>query len=142
MSKVLVIDDEAPLRENVAAFLEDDGFKVLTTGNAESALTKLPQFQPDVVVVDLRLEGASGEEFIKAAGKLYPRARYIIHTGCKDYRLPAELSKFGVVENHILFKPLQDLADLSALVSNLLPKSPTEEVSSNQLSPNQLSTNQ
>jgi DNA-binding NtrC family response regulator len=121
MSKVLVIDDEALLRDSIAAYLEDDGYQVLTTSKAESALTKLPLFQPDVVVVDLRLEGASGEDFIKAASKISPQARYIIHTGCKDYHLPLEMLALGMGEHQILYKPVGDLSRLSGLIDHLLP---------------------
>ena len=121
MSKVLVIDDEASLRDSIAAYLEDDGHQVLTSSKAESALTKLPQFQPDVVVVDLRLEGATGEDFIKAACKIQPQTRYIIHTGCKDYILPTEIMALGVSEDQVLFKPLGDLSRLSGLIDRLLP---------------------
>ncbi len=122
MSKVLVIDDEALLRDSIAAYLEDDGYQVLTSAKAESALTKLPQFKPDVVVVDLRLEGATGEDFIKAACKLQPSTRYIIHTGCKDYVLPSELIALGVHEDQVLYKPVGDLSELSGLIHQLLPQ--------------------
>jgi len=126
MSKVLVIDDEALLRSIIAAYLEDDGHQVLTTANAESALTKLTQFIPDIFVVDLRREGSKGEEFIKAAAKLYPRGLYLIHTGCKDYCLSKELHALGIREHQIVFKPVNDLSRLSNLIDVLINEtSPT-----------------
>ena len=121
MSKVLVIDDEALLRSSLAAYLEDDGYQVLTSANAESALSKITHYLPDVVVVDLRLEGANGEEFIKAASKLLPNTRYLIHTGSKDYRLSPELRALGIKDSQILYKPVGDLYYLSSLIESLLP---------------------
>ena len=122
MSKVLIIDDEALLRESVAAYLEDDGYQVLATATADTALSQLSGFQPDVVVVDLRLEGGSGEDFIKSASECYSGAHYIIHTACKDYRLPPEMQTLGMDDQHILYKPLRDLSALSGLIGDLLQR--------------------
>ena len=122
MSKVLIIDDEALLRDSLSAYLEDDGHQVISTAKAESALTKFPNFKPDIVVVDLRLEGASGEEFIKAASKIDPHCHYIIHTACKDYHLPNDLLALGMKDTQVLFKPVRDLGCLSGLISHLIPQ--------------------
>lgn len=123
MSRILLIDDEELLRSSVAAYLEDDGYDVLAVENAESALSKIRQYQPEVVVVDLRLKGASGEDFIKAAERLMPGLRYIIHTGSKDYSLPQSLQDLGIRESQLMFKPIDDLSKLSQLINRLLPKS-------------------
>ena len=125
MSKVLVIDDEALLRDSVAAYLEDDGHQVLVKSNAESGLAQLARFQPDIVIVDLRLEGASGEDFITAAKKLYPSAHYLIHTGCKDYRLTNALRALGISETQVLYKPIGDLSKLSHLIDSIPVKPST-----------------
>ncbi|MGI1677756.1 MAG: response regulator [Cellvibrionaceae bacterium] len=123
MAKVLVIDDEELLRDNLEAFLEDEGHEVLVTHSAEAGLVKLSTFNPDIVVVDLRLEGVSGERFTKTAHALQPNTRFIIHTGSKEYTLPRDLYSLGITDRNLLFKPLTDLNELSSLIDNLLPRS-------------------
>ncbi len=120
MAKILVIDDEELLRDNLEAFLEDEGHEVLVTHSAESGLVKLSTFTPDIVVVDLRLEGVSGERFAKTAHALQPQTRFIIHTGSKEYTLPRDLNLLGITERNLLFKPLTDLKELSRLIEHLL----------------------
>jgi two-component sensor histidine kinase len=58
---VLVVDDEAPLREELAALLRDSGFLLRTAGSAEDALAQLA-IAPDIAVVltDIRMPGLSG----------------------------------------------------------------------------------
>lgn len=124
MSKILIIDDESLLRENLVAFLEDEGHEVISTHSAESGLQKLTHFQPDLVIVDLRLEGASGERFVKTAYNLRPDTAFIIHTGSKEYTLPRDLERIGITENNLLYKPIADLNLLTSLIVQLLDKPP------------------
>ncbi|GAB1259081.1 response regulator [Aurantivibrio plasticivorans] len=120
MAKILIIDDEESLRDNMTAFLEDEGHRVLATHCAEAGLQKLAQFQPDLVIVDLRLEGASGERFVKTAYSLQPTTCYIIHTGSKEYTLPRSLEMLGISDRNLLYKPIPDLLQLSNLINELL----------------------
>ncbi len=58
---ILLVEDEAPLREELAAGLEDSGFLLRTAGSAEDALAQLA-ITPDIAVVltDIRMPGLSG----------------------------------------------------------------------------------
>ena len=59
---VLVVDDEAPLRDLVRGYLEREGFAVLTAGDGSAALDVARQAAPAVVVLDLMLPGLDGLE--------------------------------------------------------------------------------
>jgi len=120
MQKIMVIDDEPLLRENLAAYLEDEGFLVLTTGTAESGLVKLSAFNPDLVVVDLRLGGVDGERFVKTALGLKPETKFIIHTGSQEYRVSDMLQAQGISAQNVLYKPIPDLAILRDKISELV----------------------
>ena len=53
MLRVLLIDDEEVLRNEVAAFLRDCGHAVETAGDGEEGLNKAIELKPDVVLCDL-----------------------------------------------------------------------------------------
>ena len=57
ISDVLVVDDEADIREMVAAILEDDGYAVRTAHNAEAALAALRARKPALLILDIWMSG-------------------------------------------------------------------------------------
>lgn len=59
-AKVLVIEDEAPIRDFVRINLERQGFAVLEAGSGEDGLALLEHDRPDVMVLDVRLPGIDG----------------------------------------------------------------------------------
>jgi DNA-binding response OmpR family regulator len=59
---VVVIEDEAPIADAVAARLRSEGFVVETTGDGPSGVELVERVQPDLVVLDLMLPGFDGLE--------------------------------------------------------------------------------
>ena len=59
---VLVVDDEANIRELCALYLEREGFAVITAEDGESALSVAREHSPDLIVLDLMLPKKSGYE--------------------------------------------------------------------------------
>lgn len=57
---VLVVDDEAMVREVVARYLERDGFEVTQAADGTAAISSLEACRPDLVVLDVMLPGADG----------------------------------------------------------------------------------
>ncbi len=55
---ILVVDDEADIRELVAGILEDEGYTVRTAGNADDALAIIESRRPQLVLLDIWLEGS------------------------------------------------------------------------------------
>ena len=55
---ILVVDDEADIRDLVAGILEDEGYVVRTAGNADDALTAIGSRRPQLVLLDIWLEGS------------------------------------------------------------------------------------
>ncbi|TFC89983.1 response regulator transcription factor [Cryobacterium sp. TMT4-31] len=60
--RVLVVDDEVPLLELVAGYLERDGFDVQTSADGQSAVTTARNWAPAIIVLDLGLPGMDGIE--------------------------------------------------------------------------------
>jgi DNA-binding NtrC family response regulator len=63
--KVLVVDDEADARIALGELLRDDGYLVETAADGFKALGKVQEFDPDVILTDLRMPGMHGVEFLK-----------------------------------------------------------------------------
>lgn len=124
MARILLIDDEPLLRDNLSAYLEDEGHEVITSPTAESGLSKLRQYHPDIVIVDLRLQGINGETFVKTAYRINSALQFIIHTGSADYELSDELRALGLGRDNIVYKPVADLSRLDQLIHQMTSARP------------------
>ena len=62
---ILVVDDEAPIREIARRYLEADGFEVVDAADGPSALAAFERRHPDVVVLDVMLPGFDGVEVLR-----------------------------------------------------------------------------
>lgn len=63
--RVLVVDDEADIREFITVVLESHGMSVKAVASAIAAFEVLKSFQPDVLVCDIRMPGGSGYDLIR-----------------------------------------------------------------------------
>ena len=121
--KILVIDDEAPIRHSLKEFLEDYDFAVVEADSAEAALLLIKNQEFDVAIVDLRLPGISGDLFILQANKFRQGLRYIIHTGSVGYRLSLELMDLGLKTNDVFRKPVENMYRFVEKINELLARS-------------------
>jgi DNA-binding NtrC family response regulator len=63
--RVLVVDDEANARTALAELLRDEGYAVETAGDGFKALGKVAEFEPDIVLTDLKMPGMDGLELLR-----------------------------------------------------------------------------
>ena len=63
--RILVVDDEAGIRDLVAPFLRDEGFEVDEAADGEEALARFSQRAHDLIVLDLRLPGIGGLDVLR-----------------------------------------------------------------------------
>ena len=63
---ILVVDDEPKITQLAKDYLEDNGFKVLTSGDGNQALVIARQENPDLIVLDLMLPGMDGLDVCRA----------------------------------------------------------------------------
>ncbi len=110
--KLLILDDDDTLRFNLQLYFEDEGFECFSFSMGEAALEYLSKNCCDAAIVDLRLPGINGEEFITEAKKLCPNLKCIIYTGSSNYSINDEIKKFSVSEEDIFYKPVEDMQTL------------------------------
>ena len=66
MTTLLVVDDEKNIRRLYETELTRDGYDVTTAESAEEALEALEKSEPDLVVLDIRLEGMDGIDCLRS----------------------------------------------------------------------------
>ncbi|MDW8371117.1 MAG: response regulator, partial [Geminicoccaceae bacterium] len=84
MSKdILIVDDEAAIREVVSAVLEDEGYRPRQAATAEEALAQLAKRAPGLVLLDIWLEGSKldGIQVLERIKADYPFVPVIMFSG-------------------------------------------------------------
>ncbi|WP_295384574.1 response regulator [uncultured Thiodictyon sp.] len=107
--RVLVLEDHPSLRRNLVALLEDEDFIVAAAGSGEEALALIAEQDFQVAIVDVRLPGISGIEWIEQVAHDHPHLGFLIHTGSVDYVVTPEIAALGIGESDVFFKPISDL---------------------------------
>ena len=114
---ILLVEDEAPLRQAIAEQLTDHGFQVAQAESGEAALGRLADFAFDIIITDLRLPGISGSSVLEAAVERYPDIVAIVVTGFGTVKDAVEAIKLGAWD--FVSKPFQIDELLHALESAL-----------------------
>jgi len=78
--KILIVDDEAIVRESLRDWMSDVGHQVLTAENGHQALEIIEKEKPGIAIVDLVMPGMDGIELLKRAKETYPNIEVIIIT--------------------------------------------------------------
>lgn len=119
---VLIVDDELPICDNLAAYLEDDGLRVQVAHSGEEALRRVAAgLEVQVCILDLRLPGMDGNQTALALHRIAPGIRFLIHTGSTDFTPTPELAGIGITPAQLFNKPVADMARLVQAVRHLCP---------------------
>jgi len=132
MKPILIVEDEAIMRESLRDWLTDIGYEVETVEAGEEALETLAGRDFDLAIVDMRLPGKDGIEVLKEAKTKRPQLKGIIITAYPSVDTAVEAMKYGAID--YLSKPV-DLNQLEELIRGTLgpvqveirPKAVTEE---------------
>ena len=114
---VLIVDDEATLARNLAAYLERNGFDVRVAGSGEEGLQQFADFRPDLVLLDHNLPGLSGLEVLERLRKGDNQVPVVLMTGFGGIEVAVQALKLGAAD--YLTKPVS-LGELKLLVQRLL----------------------
>src|SRR5581483_8149965 len=82
--RILVVDDEAPIRELIRRWLLEWGYDVTLATNAEDALGTLMWRPVSVIVTDMRLPGENGLWLLEHVKAKLPQTRFIVVSGLDD----------------------------------------------------------
>ena len=86
MKKILVVDDEANIRELYKEELEDMGYEVTTVGDGMQALSLLDQTAFDLVTLDMRMPDMDGIETLRKMKEKNSSLPVIICTAYEEYK--------------------------------------------------------
>ncbi|MFS0826631.1 two-component system response regulator RssB [Pseudomonas phoenicis] len=117
---LLIIDDDDVVRESLAAYLEDSGFRVLQANNGQLGLQTFEQQNPDLVICDLRMPHMGGLELIRTLNERAPQLPVIVVSGAGVMSDAVEALRLGAAD--YLIKPLEDLAVLEHSVHRALER--------------------
>ena len=120
MIKILALDDDLQVRDSLVHHLEDADFDVLEADSAESALELLKIETVSLAIVDLRLPGMDGIEFIKEARDRFPGLKFIIYTGSLNFHVPSDIGPPEIVSGTLFQKPLLDLDEMTDEIMRML----------------------
>ena len=95
MKKILIVDDEVGIVEELKTFLAEEGYQVKTADTAKEGIRFVEEFQPDVIFIDVKLPDASGVEVLKVAKEKSPRSKTVIVTGYVDQNVMDEAEAVG-----------------------------------------------
>jgi DNA-binding NtrC family response regulator len=117
MSRILVVDDDASIRETFEDHLAGAGYEVRSVGSAEHALRFWSEFQPDLIITDVRMPGMSGIELLTRLRDSEEDADVLVITAFEDMETAVAAMKAGAYD--YLVKPL-DLDQVELLVERCL----------------------
>lgn len=117
---ILVIDDEAGIRESIGAYLEDSGYLTLEAENGQVGIELLKQEEPDLVLTDLHMPVMGGLKVLAAMAADFSEIPVIIVSGQGELTDAIQALKLGAWD--YLTKPIQDLAVLEHAVERSLER--------------------
>jgi DNA-binding NtrC family response regulator len=102
---VLIVEDDADLRQTITASLDAAGFATAQATDAADAIERLKAFAYDAMVVDLMLPDASGMEVLDEAVARYPQLPVVVATGFGGVEEAVKAMQRGAID--FLIKPFQ-----------------------------------
>ena len=97
--RILVIDDEKVVLDSCTAILANSGnYEIATASDGVLGLELIPEFQPDLVFVDLKMPGISGLEVIERIHALDSTITTIVITGFATVSSAVEAMKQGAYD--------------------------------------------
>jgi len=118
--RVLIVDDEAIVRESLAEWLESRSYRVTAVDDGELALAYIVETDYDIVLLDIRLARKSGVDVLREAKKYKPNLKAIMITGYPSVDTAVETMKLGAVD--YLVKPFEPEALEQRIEEALRPK--------------------
>lgn len=114
--KVMIVDDEAIVRESIARQIDWGRYQMELTGTAENAaeaLAMLKERPVDLMLVDIRLPMIDGLELVRQVRRLYPSIQFIMISGYADFEYAREAMRSHALD--YLLKPLNPVSLLTAI---------------------------
>ncbi len=118
-TRILVVDDEAIIRDICSDVLNNMGFDVLATGDPLYALNSALKDNFDLIIADIKMPKMNGTELMKNIRKEKPATPFIIITGYGTYDMAIDALREGAYD--FINKPFR-VEELKVSVKNILEK--------------------
>ena len=115
--KILIVDDEAGIVQEIKQFLEEEGYEAHTADTAKAGIRLIEEIHPDVILIDVKLPNASGTEVLRVCKEKSPKTKTIMVTGYVDQNVMDEAESIG--RDTFLQKPF-DLVKILEEIEKLL----------------------
>lgn len=117
-TKILIVDDESPIREVLSATLRDEGHTVVTASDGESGLKAMREHNPQIVFLDIWMPGSlDGIEVLTTARKQFPEIEFVMISGHGTIETAVKATKLGAWD--FIEKPLS-MDKISIIISNII----------------------
>jgi CheY-like chemotaxis protein len=123
--KILIVEDEAVVRESVRDWLIDDGYDVDVAENGDEALEKIKKEEFGVIVLDLKLPGIDGLQVFEQAKELKPETKGVIITAYPSKETQEKARRLGLLD--YLAKPFR-VEDLERLITEALGEAERKKI--------------
>ncbi|HXK17734.1 MAG TPA: sigma-54 dependent transcriptional regulator, partial [Polyangiaceae bacterium] len=120
MRRILVVDDEAGVREFVAEALEADGYQAVAVASGEAALQELSKHSYALLFTDLKMPGMGGLELLARAKELQPELEVIVLTAQGSVDVAVEAMRLGAFD--FIQKPVSGPQELRLLAERALER--------------------
>ncbi|MES2823957.1 MAG: SpoIIE family protein phosphatase [Pseudomonadota bacterium] len=118
--KLLIIDDDVLVCRSIAAYLKDSGFEVFEAADAAQLNSALQQFQPELVITDLRMPGADGLQVLQEIKQAHASLPVIIISGAGNLGDVVRALRLGASD--YLIKPILDMEMLVHAINKALER--------------------
>lgn len=115
--RVLIIDDEQIIVNVLKRVLESNNFEVQSLNSGELMFEKLNQFNPEVVFLDVKMQGENGIDLLRDLKKEHPAIKVVMMSGYTSKETIEEASIYGA--DVFLKKPFDNIFDLIEVVKAL-----------------------
>lgn len=118
--RILIVEDEKPLREAFAYLLEREGFTVDLAENGRIGLDKLKSFKPHLILLDMLMPVMNGKEFLQDANLAieHPNVKTLMLSNLSDAISFEDATVYGVTDS--VLKADLSPAELASLVKKIL----------------------
>ncbi|SMC41845.1 response regulator [Sporomusa malonica] len=124
--KILLVDDQALVLEGLRSFLLAKGYEVVGTArNGAEALVKFEMLRPELVLMDIQMEGCNGIEATRIIKRDYPDAKIVMLTAIETDRNLIAAIQAGA-EGYLLkdMEPDSFIGHLAAITTGEMPFAP------------------
>jgi DNA-binding NtrC family response regulator len=125
MAKLLIVDDESDIREFARNFFKKRKVEVFVSSGGRQALELIAQENPDLILLDIRMEEMTGIQVLNELRKSKPSVKVIMVSGVEDEGIVKEANGLGVIG--FIHKPFI-LEELEKIVMSQLVQIPDKSI--------------